>query len=264
MKAMAEYLAGLTSFSCTLNSRYETVQSNGQKVEFSESRRISLARPDRLRIDEVSNEDDDDDSGTESNDLTLFDGKQITMLSAGFNVYAQAPQPPSVEDAMVYFVRDLRMRAPLALLLSTHVDTEIPNLAKDVDYVERTKVNGQRAHHVAGRAESVDYEFWIADSNKPVPLRVAITYKTAPGQPRFWADLTDWKIKPKFAANTFKLTLPPGARQIPFAVQLSALGAQSPDAQQAPDTAAPGAPAPGAPTPAAPAPGATVTPGVKP
>ena len=223
---MADYLAGLMSFTCTLSSRYETVQSNGQKVEFSETRKISLARPDRLRIDEVADEDsDDDDAASERTDLTLFDGKQITMLSAGFNVYAQAPQPPSVEDAMVYFVRDLRMRAPLALLLSTHIGTEIPAMAKDVDYVERVKVNGQRAHHVAGRAESVDYEFWIADSNKPVPLRVAITYKTAPGQPRFWADLTDWKTKPKFSATTFKLSLPPGARQIPFAVQLSALGA---------------------------------------
>jgi hypothetical protein len=258
MKVMAEYLAGLMSFSCTLSSRYESVQSNGQKVEFSEIRQISLARPDRLRIDEVLDEDEDDDSRTPLTDLTLFDGKQITMLSAGFNVYAQAPQPPSVEDAMVYFVRDLRMRAPLALLLSTHVDTEIPDLAKDVDYVERTKINGQRAHHLAGRAESVDYEFWIADSKKPVPLRVAITYKTAPGQPRFDADLTDWKIKPKFAANTFKLTLPPGARQIPFAVQLSALGAQSPDAPQAPGAAG------GAPAASAPTPGATATPGVKP
>lgn len=236
---MAEYLAGLMSFSCTLSSRYETVQSNGQKVEFSETRKISLARPDRLRIDQVLDDDEDDGGTAERADLTLFDGKQITMLSAGFNVYAQAPQPPSVEDAMVYFVRDLRMRAPLALLLSTHIDTEIPAMAKDVDYVERTKIDGQRAHHVAGRAESVDYEFWIADSNKPVPLRVAITYKTAPGQPRFWADLSDWKTKPKFSATTFKLSLPPGARQIPFAVQLSALGAQPPDAAAPPAATTP-------------------------
>jgi hypothetical protein len=73
------------------------------------------------------------------------------VLSADDNVYAQAPQPPSIEDALVYFVRDLHMRMPLALLLSTHVSTELPILAKEVDYVESTQIRGQAAHHLAGR-----------------------------------------------------------------------------------------------------------------
>ena len=111
------------------------MQSNGQQIEFGETRHISLSRPGRLRIEEVSSD------GT--NDLALFDGKQITVLSADDNVYAQAPQPPSLEDALVYFVRDLHMRMPLALMLSTHVGTELPALAKEIDYVESTKIRGR-------------------------------------------------------------------------------------------------------------------------
>ena len=220
LKSMAEYLASLKSFECTTSNGYETVQANGQKVEFGETRRISLARPDRLRIEEVASDG--------LRDLTLFDGKQITAMSADLNVYAQAPQPPSIEDALVYFVRDLRMRAPLALLLSTHVATELPAMAKDVDYVERTTIRGQAVHHVAGRSESVDFEFWIADDKKPLPLRVTISYKNVPGQPRFWADFSDWKTKAKFSAKTFQFSVPPAARQIPFAVQLSVLGGAAP------------------------------------
>ena len=128
LKAMSVYMGGLTSFTCTSSNSFEVVQANGQKIEFGETRRIFLARPDRLRIEEVSND------GT--SDLALFDGKQITVLSADDNVYAQAPQPPSLEDALVYFVRDLHMRMPLALMLSTHVSTELPALAKEIDYVE--------------------------------------------------------------------------------------------------------------------------------
>src|SRR5215207_3710318 len=116
LKSMAEYLAGLTAFSCTSANSFESVQANGQRIEFGETRHLSLARPDRLRIEEVASD------GT--SDLALFDGKQITVLSADDNVYAQAPQPPSVEDALVYFVRDLRMRVPLALLLNDTVSTE--------------------------------------------------------------------------------------------------------------------------------------------
>src|SRR6188472_4507469 len=95
LKSMAEYMAGLPSFTCTSSSRYETVQTNGQKIEFGETRHISLSRPYHLRIDEVSSDG--------SADLALFDGKLITVLSADDNVYAQVPQPPSLEDALVYF-----------------------------------------------------------------------------------------------------------------------------------------------------------------
>ncbi len=217
VKAMAENLASLKSFSCTSSNGYEVVQANGQKIEFGETRRVSLARPDRLRIDEVASDG--------LTDLVLFDGKQITMLSADNNVYAQAPQPPSLEDALVYFVRDLRMRMPLALLLSTHVRTELPSLIKEIDYVESTTIRNQVAHHVAGRGESVDFQFWISDGKNPLPLRVAITYKLAEGQPKFWADLSDWNTSPKFGSATFQASLPKDARRIPFAVQLTALGA---------------------------------------
>ena len=217
LKSMADYLAALTSFSCTTSNNYETVQPNGQKVEFGETRQIEVARPDRLRIEEVRSDGE--------SDLTLFDGQQITMVSAEFNAYAQASQPPLLEDALVYFVRDLRMRAPLALLLSTHVDTELPMIAEDLVYVERTTVRGQAAHHVAGRSESVDFEFWVADDDQPLPLRVAITYKNAPGQPKFWAEFSSWKTKARFSKKTFKLALPEDAQKIPFAVQLSVLGA---------------------------------------
>jgi len=222
LKSMADYLASMDYFRCTTTNGYETVQSNGQKVEFGETREIFLARPNRLRVEEVSSDG--------LSDLTLFDGRQITTVSAGFNVYAQAPQPPSLEDALVYFVRDLRMRAPLALLLSTHVRTDLLELAKNVEYVESTKVGRKDAHHIAAQSESVDFEFWIADGKKPLPLRVVITYKTAPGQPKFWSDISHWQTNRKLSDKRFQLALPEGARQIPFAVQLSALGATPPGA----------------------------------
>jgi hypothetical protein len=212
LKGMAEYLGGLSSFTCTSTNTFEVVQANGQKVEFGETRRISLARPDRLRIEEVASDG--------ASDLALFDGKQITVLSADENVYAQAPQPPSLEDALVYFVRDLRMRMPLALMLSTHVKTELPAVAKEIDYVETSQIRGKTAHHLAGRGDSVDFEIWITDDKNALPVRIAITYKEAPDKPKFVADISDWNTSPTFPATTFQLSLPQGAKNIPFVVQM--------------------------------------------
>ena len=216
LKGMAEYLAGLKSFTCTTRSGFEVVQASGQKIEFGETRHQTLARPNRLRVEEVSSDGD--------RDLALFDGKLMTVYNADAGVYAQVPQPASIDDALVYFIRDLHMRMPLALLLSTHVSTELPAMVREIDYVETTEINGKPAHHIAGRTDSVDFQFWVADGQRPLPLRLVITYTQAPGQPQYWADITDWNTSPQLASSTFNLALPKDARKIAFAVQLARRG----------------------------------------
>jgi hypothetical protein len=216
LKAMAEYLATLENFTGTTRNSYEVLQSNGRKIEFGEIRRISVARPDRLRVEEIASDGEQD--------LALFDGKLMTVFNADAGVFAQAPQPAAIDDALAYFVRDLHMRMPLALMLSTRIRTELPEMVTEVDYVESTDMLGVPAHHIAGRTDSVDFQFWIAEGEYPIPLRVVITYREAPGQPQFRADISDWNTSPKFTNTTFQLALPKDARQIPFAVQLQSPG----------------------------------------
>jgi hypothetical protein len=118
LAAMAKHLAGLQSFSVRFRDGYDVVQPSGQKVEFGETRRITLARPDHLRVEEIA-------SGGRL-DLTLFDGKNATVFNGDNNVYATTPQPGTIDDTLVFFVRDLRMRMPLARLLSSRLPTEWP------------------------------------------------------------------------------------------------------------------------------------------
>ena len=191
------------------------MQANGQQIEFGETRRISLARPDRLRIDEVASDG--------ASDLALFDGKQITVLSADDNVYAQAPQPPSIEDALVYFVRDLRMRMPLALMLSTHVRTELPTLAKEIDYVESTQIRGKTAHHLAGRGESVDFEIWITEDTNPLPLRIVDHLQAGTGPAQVRGRYFGLEYQPAIRRRDVPArACPRMPASIPFAVQLLA------------------------------------------
>jgi hypothetical protein len=216
LKDMANFLAGLQNFACTSRNGYEVLQSNGQKIEFGETRRMTIARPGRLRVEEVSSDG--------VHDLALFDGKLVTVFNSDEGVYAQAPQPPAVDDALMYFTRELHMRMPLALLLSTHVRTDLAAMVKKLDYVESTEILGVPAHHIAGRTDTVDFQMWIAEGKRPLPLRVVITYTHEPGQPRFWSDITDWNTSPKLASSTFQLALPKDARKIAFAVQVARPG----------------------------------------
>jgi hypothetical protein len=217
LQGMVNYIGGLKAFTVTSRHAYQTLQSTGQMIEFGETRRVSLARPDRLRVEEVSSDG--------RKDLALFDGKSITMFNADDGVYAQAPQPGSVDDALVYFVRDLRMRMPLAQLLSTRVRTDLPELVTEVDYVESTDLLGVATHHIAGRTDTAEFQFWIAEGDRPLPLRVVIRYVAEQGQPQFWAEFSNWNTSPQLASSTFQLALPKDARKIAFAVQVPRIDA---------------------------------------
>lgn len=209
--AMSDFMAAAKSFSVNMLTGYDVVQDSGQKIEFLEGREITLARPDKLRVNGYG--------GNGRTELLLFDGTNMTILDGAAGVYSQVAQPGSVNDAIMYFVRDLQMRLPLSALLTTQVTQEFRDRLVTIDYVDWTTVLGEPAHHLAGQMDNVDFQIWIADSDEPLPLRIVLTYPD-PGLPQFWADFYDWNLRPAIAAKTFKTDLPATARQIPFAVQM--------------------------------------------
>src|SRR4051794_34458798 len=82
---MATFLGSASAFSVTIDSAYDAVQDDGQKVEFGAVRRVLLSRPDFLRI-ETDNRD-----GTQRR--VFFDGKILTLFSPDAKVYASVARP---------------------------------------------------------------------------------------------------------------------------------------------------------------------------
>jgi len=209
---MADYLGGAQAFSVSMRAGYDAVQKSGQKIEFSEARKIILSRPDRLRIE---GEDSDGDKT-----LTVFTGKEIVLVNSTDNAYAIAPQPAGLDNSIVHYVRDLGMRLPLAMMLVSQLPAELKARVRSVDYVEKTSLYGAAAHHLAARTDTVDFQVWVADGDKPLPQRVVITYKKDKGQPQFRALLSDWNLAPAVTDATFSAKPPDGALKFSFVTQL--------------------------------------------
>ena len=216
LKRMAEFLAKNPRFSVNLTSSYEVLQESGQKIEFGEIRKITVSRPNGLRI-EVEHSDGE-------KHLVLYDGKEITTFSPTQNVYAQVAKPGGIDEAVTYFLKDLHMRLPLAALLLSRLPTELERRTQALDYVEKDVIHGIPVHHLAGRTETVDYQVWIPAGAQPLPLRVVLTYKNAEGQPSFRAQFSDWNLAPEIQDNQFAFTPPEGARKIAFLAQLPQIG----------------------------------------
>jgi hypothetical protein len=216
---MAQFLAKNERFSVQVQAGYDAVQPSGQKIEFSETRSVTLSRPNRLRVEGGSSDG--------SKVLTVFTGKEIMLIDHVAGVYATTPQPGGIDETVKHFVGELGMRLPLAVLLLSELPQELQARVQTVDYVERTSLHGAPVHHLAARTETVDFQVWVADGDKPLPQRIVITYKHAEGQPQFRAQLSGWNLAPAISDATFNVKPPQKAQKIAFAAQLGrpALGA---------------------------------------
>jgi hypothetical protein len=215
---MAEFLAKAPRYSMNIQESYDTVQPSGQKIEFGETRQVTVNRPNGLRI-EAEHSDGEKHA-------VLYDGKDITVFNPSRNVYAQVYKPGGIDAAVMYFLKDLNMRLPLAVLLVSRFPDELKRRTQSLDYVERTEIYGAPAHHLAGRTETVDYQVWIKEGAQPLPLRVVLTYKNAEGQPQFRAHFSDWNLSPEVKDSQFAFTPPEGAEKISFLAQLPQVALQ--------------------------------------
>jgi len=230
LMGMADYLARTPQFSVAIQSGYDVLQASGQMIEFGDTRKVVVRRPDRLRIDV---ERSDGEQGR-----ILYDGKQLTGFVVTQNRYAQAAVPGDLDKALSYAVKELKARVPLAMLYLSQLPAELARRVQSVDYVEMTTLSGEPCHHVAARTDSVDFQIWIADGKQPLPRRVVLTYKNAPGQPQYWAQFSAWDLAPKITDATFAFTPPKDAQKIPFLSELRRSGKLLP-AAQAPKEAQP-------------------------
>ena len=205
---MANFIAGAPGLRVTMRSGYDAIQADGQRIEFGERRKILLQRPDKLRV-EVERSDGERGG-------VVFDGRWITAFNARENIYARVEKAGSLDQALVFMVRDLRATLPLARMFTTGFAQHMDQSATSVVLVEECTLFDVPTDHLAVRSADVDMQLWIAQGPQPLPRRVVITYKNAPGQPQFRAEFYDWNVAPQADAAAFTFAPPAGAEQVMY------------------------------------------------
>lgn len=213
LKYLAEYLSAANQLQVRMVSGYDVVQPSGQKIEFRESRLVTLARPAKMRIDLER------DDGSRS--VLLFDGSTILAFDPGRKVLATASRPGDIDGAMKYLVKDLRMRIPLAMMFTAGFPGEVQDRVKSAQVVQRATLFDVPCIQIAAQADNVDFQAWIPERGAPFPRRIVITYREEVGQPQFWADLSEWSLAPNPPESQFVLAAPEGTERIPFLAEIA-------------------------------------------
>jgi hypothetical protein len=202
---MGVFLVNARQFSFRARDMMDEVTDSGMKIQLGSTKRIAVRRPDRITAQLV---------GDGLNERIWYDGRTLSIHDRDENVYAVLEVPDNIDQMIDYVARTFGVVMPLADLLFSDLQE---STLRDVwfgFYVGRHDVLGVPCHHLAFRQNAVDWQIWIEDSDKPLPRKLVITYKSLPGQPEFIAFLDEWNLSPELPDEIFVFTPPTGATKI--------------------------------------------------
>jgi hypothetical protein len=214
VKRMVDVLRDAKSMSFEYDSSYDSIQDDGELLEFGTHGEVTIRRPDRLR-GEVWFRDG-------RHLKYAWDGSKFALFGVVQNVYASTPRTGDI-DSMIDFMRDdVRMKMPVADLFTSDLGPLLIENVVAARYIGKERFGDDdedEVDHVAMRLRiGVDVQLWIRTTDG-LPHRIVLNYATADGRPSFRGEFDDWELNERTSDSKFELDAPRGARVIPFAIR---------------------------------------------
>ncbi len=188
-----------------LTDSIDDVQTDGRKLQYSHIRELTVARPDRLKAETT---------GDVTHRTLWKDGKTLTVLDRDKNVYAQLPDPGTIDQAIDLLQEKYGMSMPAADLLSADVYKTMTAGCTAIQYIGLSGAGEEQCHHLAFTGDTVDWQMWITAGDKPVARKMVITYKRLPGEPQYTMQLLKLEVVDRISDAVFTCEIPKDADKI--------------------------------------------------
>jgi hypothetical protein len=168
---------------------------------------VTISRPDRLRAER---------RGELIDQIFFYDGKTLTLFNPSDKVYATEPAPGTIEGVLDYARESLGLTVPVADLVYRNA---FPLLMQDVIFavvVGKTFINGIKCDHLLFSRPGVDFQVWVADAGRPLPLKYVVTDTGTPARVSITTVMSDWNVAPAVGDDRFTFVPPKGAKPITF------------------------------------------------
>src|SRR3954470_151476 len=157
LKAMTDYTAAQKAISAAFDSDIEIVTPELEKIQFTSSGKLQLARPDKLRVTRT---------GGDTDVQLVYDGKTVSLYGNNAKVYVQADVAGTVDQ----LVDQMQARSGAAMpgmdLLLTHSFEELMSTVIQARHIGQGVVDGVECEHLAFRGTDTDWQLWIETGAK--------------------------------------------------------------------------------------------------
>jgi hypothetical protein len=206
LSKMSAYLRSIPAFQINLQTERDDVDAYGQLIKLSGQATYKVRRPDAFLIDLAL---------PDRTEQYVYDGKTVTAYDPKTGQYGKFQAPSTIRATLELAAEKYGASVPLEDLFAWSDGDDHAKALTSAHFVGKDKIGGQTASHYAYRQPGMDWQIWIADGDKPAPVRVSMVAPDDPARPQFEADLS-WDTTPQFAADTFVFAPPPNARAVVF------------------------------------------------
>jgi hypothetical protein len=179
--------------------------TNGQPLHIAHSMRVTVRRPDRLRIEVTG-----DDGSTK----LFYNGKTVVLFSVETKRYSSLPVPNTIQGMLKEVMGRLHVDFPLADFLTDNPDKSFLFGVTSGRVVNTVTIDGVPCLHLLFiQPPGIELELWL-EKDRSVPRRLIVTYRTLPDQPSFIAVFSDWDFSVHPTDAEFAFQAPDGAKQV--------------------------------------------------
>jgi hypothetical protein len=170
---------------------------NGQLLHIAHTIKTVASRPDRVAIDV---------SGDDGASKLIYDGKTLVIYVAAQKKYASTPISGGIDKALGFAEERAGHDFPLADLLANDPGESLLAGVTSGGQVGTATIDGVTCRHFffVQAFEDLEWEIWLEDSDRALPRRVVVTYRSVPGRPSFVAELSNWDLSPHLSDSDFE------------------------------------------------------------
>jgi hypothetical protein len=221
LKATSDKLAAAKALRFTAVTVYESKANNGQSLYYSTLSKVTMQRPDKLRV--ITPGD-----GPASD--FLYDGKYMLAYAPAADLVAVGPAPATVDETIQAAEDQAAIFFPFAEVIVSNPYEHLAEGLTTAFVVGQSHVIGDTiTDMVALTNENVHAEIWIGVDDG-LPRMVRATYVKDPTKSHYEIEFSDWQVNPTLTDDAFTSLAAQKAPKMKFA---------RPDAPATPAPAAP-------------------------
>jgi hypothetical protein len=207
LKRMTDYLGSLEQFSVHTQNTLEDLISSNHRIDLDVSAKVIVSRPNKIRSER---------KGDKIDQIFYYNGKNLTLFNPGSNAYSTLEAPDSFYGLFKFLYESLGFGLPISDLI---LSDAFPLLMQDVTLAQavgKTYIDGVRCDHLLFSRPGVDFQVWVNEGSKPLPLKYVVTDTATSSRLSITTRMNDWDVYPIVDISQFTFVQPEGAQSIKF------------------------------------------------
>ncbi len=207
---MSDTLAQAETFAFSTSESLDLILPAADRKMVRFERTVSVRRPDATRFELRATD------GPAADVSAYYEGTNLLLYDKLHGAWARTVVPGTLDEMLDDVARRYGLPVPVADVIYSVPYGAFIGPATRGGFAGRETIDGVDCALLAYADDFVGIRIWLPSSGTPLPRRLELTYKQAPGTPLARIDFTHWDLAPQIDGNTFTAPAPDAAAEVTF------------------------------------------------